>query len=101
MDITTTYFDSLMEEENYMGQIQFHAISEQEHLLRKLKLWSYGLPESSYHWYKTEELKSMGFHQSLLNPCIFYSKDHRVFIFIHVIDLGLIGTKFNFKDREL
>ena len=114
VDITTAFLNTEMVEETFAKQMPLYEIPNKPHLIYRLRRWSYGLPGSSYHWYAklTKELIDMGFTQSTIEPCVFYSKGFEVIVFCYVDDLGLVsahldriveikkklGEKFKYRD---
>ena len=93
IDIKNAYLNSEMNADYYTKQPHFYVIPDRLNWICKLNKWSYGLPQSSKEWYKTltTELKKMGYIQSKLDKCIFYSPTGQAVIFIYVDDIGIIA----------
>ena len=95
MDITTAFLNGDLKEEVYMKQPKGFCAEGQEHLVCRLKRSLYGLKQSPRCWNQAldTQLKSMGFKQSVSDPCIYTSKtDDGLFILgVYVDDILLAG----------
>ena len=79
-----------------MVKLEGFGVKFQEHKVYKLKMSIYGIKQASRSWNIrfNEAIKSYGFEQSLVEPCVYkqIDKDNVVFLVIYVDDILLIGN---------
>jgi len=94
MDITTTFLNGDLKEEVYIKQPKGFPADDQDHLVCWLKRSLYGLKQSPRCWNQAldSQLKSMGFKQSVSDPCIYTSNtDGLLILAVYVDDILLAG----------
>ena len=75
VDVNTAFLNGTLEEEVYLRQPKGFVKEGEQNLVCKLKKSLYGLKQSPRCWNMTLDahLKSMGFTQSIADPCIYTS----------------------------
>jgi hypothetical protein len=74
IDAVTAYLNGEITEEIYMEQPEGFMLAGMENKICKLRKGIYGLKQSANVWNKksSKSLKSLGFTQSKVDPCIYY-----------------------------
>ena len=77
MDVTTAFLNGDLKEEVYMQQPEGFVEKGKEHLVCKLRRSIYGLKQSPRCWNSVldSKLKSMGFEQTMGDPCIYVKEE--------------------------
>ena len=103
MDVTTAFLNGDLKEEVYMKQPEGFASNGQEHLVCRLKKSLYGLKQSPRCWNDAldSQLKSMGFVQSVSDPCIYTSTLDELYILAVYVDDILLAGKSEQKIAQL
>ena len=96
MDVITAFLNGDLKEEIYMQQPPGYIQPGKEELVCKLKKSLYGLKQSPRCWNRkfTQHMKSLGFHESNADPCVFIRVNKRKkveIIAVYVDDLILIA----------
>ena len=95
MDVKATFLNGHLEETIYMVQLKGFVVKGQEQKVYKLQRSIYGLKQASRSWNMrfNEAIKSYGFEQSLVEPCVYkqIDKDKVVFLVLYVDDILVIG----------
>ena len=94
MDVKTAFLNGKLEEEVYMIQPRGLEDSSNSKKVCKLQRAIYGLKQASRSWNKRfdEEVKALGFIQSMEEPCVYkkVSGSAIVFLILYVDDMLLI-----------
>lgn len=102
LDVTTAFLHGELEEEIYLEQPEGLKKRGGENKVYKLLKAIYGLKQASCAWNKKIDgtLKSLGFQQSKLEPCVYFRqvKGSWIIIGVYVDDLPLIYQ--NEKEKE-
>ena len=104
MDVKTTFFNGLVEEEVYMEQpLGFETHDKQTHVC-KLKKALYGLKQAPRMWYGRMDsfLMSLGFTKSKEDSNLYFKVDggRPVILLLYVGDLFLTGKEELIKDTR-
>ena len=94
VDVTTAFLNGELEEEVYMRQPEGFITQGKEHMVCKLNKSIYGLKQSPRCWNTAldNQLKQMGFIQSVSDPCIYTDAGgDKFFIGVYVDDIILAG----------
>ena len=94
MDVVTAFLNGDLKEEIYMQQPSGYIQPDKNGLVCKLKKSLYGLKQSPRCWNEKlcEHLKSLGFKESVADPCIFVrQKKELQIIVVYVDDLILLS----------
>ena len=94
MDVVTAFLNGTLDEEIYMQQPEGYVEPGKEGLVCRLKKSLYGLKQSPRCWNNVfkEFMLSLGFVQSVADPCVFIRvlKDKLTIVTVHVDDLILV-----------
>ena len=104
MDVTTAFLNGDLKEEVYMQQPEGFVEKGKEHLVCKLRRSIYGLKQSPRCWNSVldSKLKSMGFRQTMGDPCIYVKEEcGEIFIIAVYVDDILLAGKNNQKINEV
>ena len=102
VDVNTGFLNGTLEEEVYLRQPKGFVKEGEQNLVCKLKKSLYGLKQSPRCWNMTLDahLKTMGFTQSIADPCIYTSSAGEVFhIGVYVDDIVLAGANEDYIKR--
>ena len=103
MDVKTAFLNDYLEKNIYMMQPDCFITEGQEHMVRKLHKFIYGLKQASRSWNKHfyQVIKSFGFDQNEKKPCVFRKmRDDRViFLILYVDDILFIGNDFEMLSK--
>ena len=104
MDVTTAFLNGDLKEEVYMQQPEGFVEKGKEHLVCRLCRSIYGLKQSPRCWNSVldSKLKSMGFEQTMGNPCIYVKEEcGEIFIIAVYVDDILLAGKTDQKINEV
>ena len=103
LDITAAFLNGCLEEEVFMKQPEGLIEEGQEHLVCKLKQSLYGLKQSPRCWNSTLDayLKSMGYVQSVNDPCIYTSSEGEFSIIGVYVDDFVIAARNSRKIEQV
>ena len=94
MDVVTAFLNGTLDEEIYMQQPECYVEPGKEGLVCRLKKSLYGLKQSPRCWnnFFKEFMLSLGFVQSVADPCVFIRvlNDKLTIVTVHVDDLILL-----------
>ena len=97
MDVKTAFLNGKLEEEVYMAQPRGFEDTPDSKKVCKLQRAIYGLKQASRSWNKRfdEEVKSLGFIQSMEEPCVYkkISGSKVQFLILYVDDILLMGNE--------
>ena len=97
MDVKSTFFNSYLEEEVYVKQLQGYEVPGQEQKVYRLKKGLYGLKQAPRAWYSHIDwyLIENGFHISESEPTLYTKvneKGNMLVVFLYVDDLIFTGN---------
>ena len=104
MDVTTAFLNGDLEEEVYMKQPEGFIEKEKEHLVCRLRRSLYGLKQSPRCWNSVldRKLKSMGFVQTIGDPCIYVKEENGdIFVIAVYVDDMILAGKSDEKINEV
>jgi hypothetical protein len=94
MEVVTAFLNGTLDEEIYMQQPEGYVEPGKEELVCRLKKSLYGLKQSPRCWNNVfkEFMLSLGFVQSVADPCVFIRvlKNKLTIVTVHVDDLILL-----------
>ncbi len=109
MDVKTAFLNGELEETVYMRQPPGMTVEGKEEWVCRLNRSLYGLKQSSRQWNTVldQNLKEMGFEQSVKDPCLYVKERPLTYMTVYVDDLIIAGesteaiqdVKDELKDR--
>ena len=103
MDVVTAFLNGDLKEEIYMQQPSGYIQPDKNGLVCKLKKSLYGLKQSPRCWNEKlcEHLKSLGFKESVADPCIFVRQKKELQIIVVYVDDLILLSKSSEQMQQL
>ena len=94
MDVVAAFLNGSLQEDIYMEQPDGYVQAGNEQMVCKLKRSLYGLKQAPRCWNEvfSEYLRSIGFEQSVADPCVYVKNKGHLVVAVYVDDLIIIAN---------
>ena len=93
IDVVSAYVNTPIPDIVFMEQPKQFEVGDRNGTVCRLKKCLYGLKQSGREWYRMIKtiLTKLGFLPTIGDPCLFYHKLRKLYVFLYVDDLGVWG----------